>query len=264
MLCYHYMDGNFTIAIFIGTIAGNVISHSILSLIFIILPSGIGMLLFHFAWIHTNVSTTEFFLKKTNYASYIENIEVFAPTNNTYISYTFNPKVKEDGNNNSKESVKEHHQFMPIWKISTPILYILILLPLGVFLYDRTPNENSGKILLFTKLHVLFIPCATICFALLGGRITGGKNDPLLNYYTGFIIIGLFSYVILNYLVNKKFYFIRNNLLLKRRLFHILSPIPIHHLFFHPKSITILHNLLCRCNYTFGNFPFPTLFYKYL
>ncbi|MGF2768142.1 ABC-2 transporter permease [Bacillus cereus] len=207
LLCYVTITwmAIFTIAIFIGTIAGNVISHSILSLIFIILPSGIGMLLFHFAWIHTNVSTTEFFLKKTNYASYIENIEVFAPTNNTYISYTFNPKVKEDDNNNSKESVKEHHQFMPIWKISIPILYILILLPLGVFLYDRTPNENSGKILLFTKLHVLFIPCATICFALLGGRITGGKNDPLLNYYTGFIIIGLFSYVILNYLVNKKF-----------------------------------------------------------
>ncbi|MGH0596952.1 ABC-2 transporter permease [Bacillus mycoides] len=207
LLCYVTITwiAIFTIAIFIGTIAGNVISHSILSLIFIILPYGISVLLFHFAWIHTNVPTTEFFVKKTNYTSYIESIEVFAPTNNTYISYTFNPKLKEVDINNLKESVKEQHQFQPIWKLITPLLYILILLPLGVFLYDRTPNENNGKILLFTKLHGLFIPVVTICCALLGGRITGGKNDPLLNYYAGFIIIGVFSYVILHYLINKKF-----------------------------------------------------------
>ncbi|MRS25623.1 ABC transporter permease, partial [Bacillus sp. RIT694] len=101
--------------------------------------------------------------------------------------------------------VKVHHQFQPIWKLITPILYILILLPLGVFFYNRTKNENNGKILLFTKLHRLFIPCVTICFALLGGRLTGEKNDPILSYYAGFIIIGVFSYVILNYFINKKF-----------------------------------------------------------
>ncbi|PIE97039.1 ABC transporter permease [Bacillus fungorum] len=207
LLCYVTITwiAIFTIALFIGTIAGNVISHSILSLVFIILPYGLSVLLFHFTWVHTNISTTEFFLKKADYTSYVENIEVFAPTNNTYISYSFNPEVKEVNINNLKESVKEHHQFQPIWKLTTPILYILILLPLGIFFYNRTKNENNGKILLFTKLHRLFILCVTICFALLGGRLTGEKNDPILSYYAGFIIIGVFSYVILNYFINKKF-----------------------------------------------------------
>ncbi|HDV4623880.1 TPA: ABC transporter permease, partial [Bacillus anthracis] len=94
------------------------------------------------------------------------------------------------------------------WTLLTPFSYIITFLSIATFLYTRTPNEQSGKILLFPNLQKWFIICTVLCFGLLGGRILGGR-DALLSYYVGFFLFATISYFIFTRLLKLKFAFAR-------------------------------------------------------
>lgn len=202
----------YTLALCIGTITGNIFSQSGLSAIFLFLPYGLVLLVSGFVYAHTgNDSLEDSYKIERKIASYLNYIDTFAPIDNFYIQYDYHPivKVDDEGNTISETPQKdpmEHTTIPSAWKLLTPIAYMIILLPIGAFLYSRSPNEQNGKLLLFPKLQKWFMFCTVLCFALYGGRMLGSP-ESLLSYYIGFFLAGSISYFIFTRLLKMKFSF---------------------------------------------------------
>ncbi|EOV9526143.1 ABC transporter permease subunit [Bacillus cytotoxicus] len=193
----------YTFTLFIGTITGNVISQSVLSCIMIIFPLCIFQLVFPFFALHVNLSPKEFNDIYAKYATYTKNTSIIAPLEYFHIEYDYDSQRDsfEDGFGN-RQTGPTYHQIPPVWTLLSPAIYILICLPLGVYLYRRAPNEHNGKILLYPKLHKYFLICTSLCFALLGADAFGSESPP--SYYMYFIGSGLLAYVMLHRLLKHK------------------------------------------------------------
>ncbi|WP_369902777.1 ABC transporter permease subunit [Bacillus manliponensis] len=200
----------YTLALFVGTITGNIFSQSGLSAIFLLLPYGLILLISGFVYAHTGVDPFEdSYKKEQKIASYVNHVYTFAPVDNFYIQYDYHPDVEVDdeGNTISETPTKDpmaHTTIPSAWTLLTPIAYTIILLLLGTWLYMRSPNEQNGKLLLFQGLQKPFMFCTVLCFALLGGRVL---SESLVSYYIGFFIAGIVSYFIFTRLLKMKFSF---------------------------------------------------------
>ncbi|ENQ3104436.1 ABC transporter permease [Bacillus cereus] len=194
----------YTLSLFIGTITGNVISQGALSYIIVIFPLYIFQLAFPFVALH--VDTQKEYNNIYNKSSmHIENTSIVAPLSHFTIDYTYDP---------SRDDIKDeygevhagpaYHHIPSAWALLSPIIYILICLPLGSYLYARSPNEQNGKILLYQKLHIYFSICTSICFGLLGSEVFTDGSTSIPLHYMYFIGFGILTYVILQRVLKHK------------------------------------------------------------
>ncbi|KEK26014.1 ABC transporter permease subunit [Bacillus gaemokensis] len=195
----------YTFTLFIGTITGNIISQSVLSYILMIFPIYIFGLIFPFFALHVDLSQEEYNYNYNKYVNYTENTSVVAPLTHFRINYNYNPQrdtFKDEFGN--IHVGPDYHHIPSAWTLLSPILYILVCLPLGAYLYTRAPNEHNGKILLYPRLHVYFLICTSICFGLLVSSIFTNGSNSLPLYYIYFIGSGILTYAILHRLLKHK------------------------------------------------------------
>ncbi|MFD0770818.1 ABC transporter permease subunit [Bacillus sp. CGMCC 1.60114] len=195
----------YTLALFIGTITGNIISQSVLSYILMIFPLYIFQLVFPFFALHVDLSEKEYHDVYRKSSIYIENISTLAPLTHFNINYDYDPRREAINDDYGELHVgPAYHHIPSAWTLLSPAIYILIFLPLGTYLYARSPNEHNGKILLYQRLHVHFSICTSICFGLLGSEIftDGSKSIPL--HYMYFIGFSILTYAILQRMLKHK------------------------------------------------------------
>ncbi|MDP5274121.1 ABC transporter permease [Chengkuizengella axinellae] len=89
-----------------------------------------------------------------------------------------------------------------------PILYTIIFLITGLYLYTKSSVEHNGKFLLFPKLNNLFMFGIVLCSGLVGGYFVG-IISPYYSiptnsfiYFIGFILFGCLSYYLTKKLFN--------------------------------------------------------------
>ncbi|MEY8347622.1 ABC-2 transporter permease [Bacillus cereus] len=201
----------YTFALFIGTITGNIFSQSSLTAILLFLPYGLVLLISGFIYSNTQSSVEALGEIERKTRIYLQHASIMSPLEFFSITYDYHPIEAFDDYGNKLSSVPQEDQMEKIhipsiWKLLTPFAYIIVFLPLSIFLYARTPNEQNGKILLFPSLQKWFMLCTVLCFGLLGGRILGGR-DALLSYYVGCFLFAIISYFIFTRLLKLKFAF---------------------------------------------------------
>jgi hypothetical protein len=199
----------YTFVLFIGTIAGNIISQSLLSGICLFLPFGLPVLISGFIYVHSEDSVKTNVCFECKYEDTFLYASPFNPITKFHIEFDYYPAYDhdKDGNIVSSNLNKEpNHSRIPSgWKLLSPLSFTLLFLSLGAYLYTRSPNEQNGKILLFPWLQKWFIGCTVLCFALLGGQIFGA--NILWSYYLTFFGAGMISYIILTRLLKWQFSF---------------------------------------------------------
>lgn len=157
----------FTFALFIGTIAGEMISQVVLTVIFGIFPIGFYFLIQDLVFVH--------FRFHLMYPEWIQYLTPFMYV----ISFT-------DG----------------VTKLIISFTLIALFLWLGILLYKKNKIEHNGEFLIFKKLNIIFLIGITICFSLLGGTIISSlapwNADALriIAYWIGFTVFLLFSLLI--------------------------------------------------------------------
>ncbi|MEH6888219.1 ABC transporter permease [Bacillus sp. JJ864] len=188
----------YTLALFIGTITGNIISQGALSYIMVVFPLYIFQLAFPLFALHVELSQIEYNNVYNKSSAYTENTSAVAPLVHFTIDYAYDP------NRENIQAGPAYHHIPSAWTLLSPAIYILICLPLGAYLYARSPNEQNGKILLYQKLHIYFSICTSICFGLLGSEVftDGSKSIPL--HYMYFIGFGILTYAILQWVLKHK------------------------------------------------------------
>lgn len=204
----------YTLALFIGTITGNIFSQSGLSAILLFFPYGLALLVSGFLYTHTANTEEESYKIERKTWNYLEHINTFAPVDNFSIQYNYHPIVEVDKEGNTisekpQDNPMEYTFIPPAWKLLTPLAYIIVFLPIGTLLYTRAPNEQNGKLLLFPRLQKWFMFCTVLCFALFGGSALGtlGSTESILQYYIGFFLAGIVSYFVFSRLLKMKFSF---------------------------------------------------------
>ncbi|WP_369902776.1 ABC-2 transporter permease [Bacillus manliponensis] len=198
----------YTFALFVGTIAGNAFSQGGLTGILLFLPLGLLVLTYGFLSVHMGDSDEKLSKKYDKVADSVLQTNIISPLAHFHVNYNYHPDTEFDKKGNiisetPKKDPMEGTRIPSIWTILAPITYIIIFLPLGAFLYTRTPNEQNGNLLLFPKLKSLFLSFAVLCSALAGGLITS-RMESLLSYYIGFFIAGIASYFIFRQLLQIK------------------------------------------------------------
>jgi acetoin utilization transport system permease protein len=187
----------FTFSMFIGTIAGSVVSQFILSAIFIYFPIGFFSLLTSFLTYHGLMLDPMHNIdgSMTLLSSFITNVTLPLPI------YEFNYYT-------SVEPLSNNYLDRPSYfALLSPLIYLAITLPAGVWLFNRTKNENNGKLLVFDKGKGFFTFGVILCFALaggaFGGEMFGSYEDPsLTGYYLSAAVGGVLSYLVLRKLIN--------------------------------------------------------------
>ncbi|PDY48940.1 ABC transporter permease subunit [Bacillus pseudomycoides] len=200
----------YTFVLFIGSITGNIISQSLLSGICLCLPFGLPLLISGFMYVHSGDSAKTKACPECKYGDAFLYTSPLNPVTDLFIEFDYSPVYDLDVNGNiisSNLNKEPNHSRVPsAWKLLSPISFILLFLPLGAYLYVRSPNEQNGRIVLFPNLQKWFTACTILCFSLLGGRFFGG-TDSLWGYYIGVLITSIISYVILVRLLKWKFSF---------------------------------------------------------
>ncbi|MEI4800485.1 ABC transporter permease subunit [Bacillus sp. FJAT-51639] len=196
----------YTLTLCIGTIAGNIVSQGFLTAIVLILPFVLSILIAGFISVHTNKSYSNTYEQENTYMNNAGTLTAFSPMMYFQIYFNYNPNLNYKDDNGKHLDEPNFTKIPSAWKLLSPVIYILFLLPLSTYLYARSPNEQNGKILLFPKLQKLFIVCTVTCFALLGARLLGGINS-LVSYYIGFLGTGVITYLLLSRLLKWKFSF---------------------------------------------------------
>ncbi len=164
----------FSFAMFFGTIAGEMVSQVVLTLIFSIFPFGFIMLLVFFT--------------EVNFGTYLPRLPLEWISKITLVTYVF---TLESFNNSSTGDL-----------ITGAIIGTVVFFVLGLLLYERNRVEHNGEFLVFKQLHPLFLIGIVICFALFGGMILsslvpwGMSEFQVIFYWIGFVIFALFSFLI--------------------------------------------------------------------
>ncbi|MBU9714784.1 ABC transporter permease subunit [Evansella tamaricis] len=158
----------FSFAMFIGTIAGEMITQVALTFIFSIFPVGVFFLLHGFLELHLNTH----FLYIPEWVGKV-----------TLFFYLFEITSQ------------------PI-NLFFPISGIILFTVLSLILYERNNIEHNGEFLIFKVLHPIFLIGITICFSLLGGIIVSSLAPwnaemlRIISYWFGFTVFLVFSYLI--------------------------------------------------------------------
>lgn len=190
LVSYLVLTGVYTFCLFIGTVAGSIVSQVILGFIFLYLPFGLYQLIEQAIFIHTK----DFAFP---YSETIRKLIIAASLpmqlGEMHIQYDFHP-----------DSEPRYYIMHSLYMLLTPVLYTIISLWLGIKLYMKTPNEANGKILLFPELSKMLVPCVIVCCSLLGGVLFSSSSSSLISFYMAAIIAGSITYVVMKRLINLK------------------------------------------------------------
>ncbi|MDM5317692.1 hypothetical protein QUF49_16905 [Fictibacillus sp. b24] len=192
----------FSFSLFIGTIAGSLVSQLLLSGIFLFFPIGFLMLIINFLEFHgvslynvNNLESTQAF----------KDIITSLTLPMSIIDFRYFVDVSAGNEMNSVNRI-------PFVMLFIPLIYTVISVFIGTYLFSRTKNENNGRLLVFERGRGFFtfgvILCFALTFGMLGGGIFGGYNSPsLIGYYLSATIGGVLAFLMLKKLIHIRMQF---------------------------------------------------------
>lgn len=183
----------YTLALCIGTITGNIISQGFLTAAILIFPVLLPSLIAGVIAVHSN---TEFHEDNGLIHDVMENIRISSPAEEFQIIFNYDPQSAYTDSNGVRHNEPNFTKIPPAKTLIGPIAHIIILLPLGIFLYVRSINERNGNYLLYPKLQKVVLTCAILLAGITGGLIFSDAHS-LLNFYIGFLGTSLLTYFFL-------------------------------------------------------------------
>ncbi|EMA6341431.1 ABC transporter permease [Bacillus cytotoxicus] len=193
----------YTLAICIGAIAGNIISQGFITASILILPYILPAIIVAFITIHTNPNSSYDVEKEYSYGTVLEKISIVGPAQHFHILFDYDPQRAYTDHDGVRHD-EPNFTYIPSSKtLIGPLVNILILLPIGMFLYNRSPNELNGKIFIYSKIKKIFFVCSVLIVGLIGGAIVQNYHS-LLIYYIGFLGASSIAYFLLSRLLKWK------------------------------------------------------------
>ena len=142
------------------------------------------------------------------YGSGIEKVSILAPVRGFNINFNYDPQRAYTDQQGVRHDEPNFTYIPSATKLTGPIANMLILFPLGMYLYTRSPNEQNGNFLLYPKLKTLCMICCVIFIGMFGGMAAGGSHS-IVNYYIGFIGTSTIVYLLLSRLLKLKFSYVK-------------------------------------------------------
>ncbi|MCL1949321.1 MAG: ABC transporter permease [Turicibacter sp.] len=195
------LTSSFTLSLLVGTFTGNTQSQVLLTCVLAVLPIAIYFLIWGSPLVglmitgpHAREYRLGLFLLDISLVNFFNVRQSFTLAENPVFSTTIIAGELLSG-------------FPSIPFISAiQLIYIGISLPLGISLFNRSANENNGKILLYKKLEPYYLWVAVVLSAMFGGTLAGSVLlGTWSTYFIGFFITGIFVYWILSRILNGRF-----------------------------------------------------------
>ncbi|MGQ0419534.1 ABC transporter permease, partial [Bacillus sp. HC-Mk] len=112
------------------------------------------------------------------------------------IYFNYDPQSAYTDQNGVRHNEPNFTKIPPVKTLIGPIAHILILLPLGIYLYARSVNERNGNYLLYPKLQKVVLACAIFFGGIIGGLILSHEQS-LSSFYIGFLVTSFITYFLL-------------------------------------------------------------------
>ncbi|EJR43331.1 ABC transporter permease subunit [Bacillus mycoides] len=190
----------YTLALCIGTITGHIISQGLLTAAIFMFPLLLPSLVSGVIAVHSNI---DFHENSNNMNHFLENIRISGPAEDFRIRFDYDPHSAYTDPDGVRHNEPNFTKIPSAKTLIGPIVNIIILLPLGIYLYVRSVNERNGSFLLYPKLQKTFMVCAIFCIGISGGLIIGGTHS-LLNFYIGLFGTSIISYFLLSKILRLK------------------------------------------------------------
>lgn len=194
----------YTLSLCIGTIAGNGISQGFLTISVLGLPFILPSLIVGCITLHTGEDPTTKSEIPDSYSNILGVVSVLGPAQGFHIRFDYDPQRAYTDSDGVRHNEPNFTHIPSAKTLIGPIANVLILLPLSIYLYARSPNEQNGNFLLYPKLKKIFIVCSIVFIGMFGGMIVSGGHS-LFNYYIGFFGTSIVSYFLLSRLLSWKF-----------------------------------------------------------
>ncbi|WP_242297048.1 ABC transporter permease subunit [Bacillus cereus group sp. BfR-BA-01382] len=191
----------YTLALCIGTIAGNVISQGFLTAALFMFPMLIPALISGVIAVHSNI---DFHENNGIMHHFLENIRISGPVEDFRIRFDYNPQSAYTDSDEVRHNEPNFTKIPSAKLLIAPIIHTIILLPLGIYLYVRSVNERNGSFLLYPNLQKIVIGLAVFFIGIVAGLVLRGDKS-LLNFYIGFFGASTMSYFLLSKLLKWKF-----------------------------------------------------------
>lgn len=175
----------FSLALWMGSFGGEAVSQVLWSVVALLFPVGIILLIQGSIYaVAQNTSGVYGLFERAMESVFLR---VISPLANVFNVDTFNMftdnTVWED--------------FMTVAMLSA-ISFIILSFALGLWMFNRAPQENNGRFFMFTNwlwlVHVIMV----VCFAMLGGIILANLSYPTnsILYVVGFVIGGFLAHLL--------------------------------------------------------------------
>ena len=91
-------------------------------------------------------------------------MSILAPVRGFNINFNYDPQRAYTDQQGVRHDEPNFTYIPSATKLTGPIANMLILFPLGMYLYTRSPNEQNGNFLLYPKLKTLCMICCVIFY----------------------------------------------------------------------------------------------------
>lgn len=140
----------YTLALCIGTIAGNIVSQGIITAGIIVFPFLLPSLIVGVISVHSNADGEKIYTKINNMT---EKVRISSPAEEFNIVFNYNPQNAYTDPKGVRHD-EPNFSYIPSAKtLIGPIAHIIILLPFGIHLYARSVNERNGNFILYPRLQ---------------------------------------------------------------------------------------------------------------
>ncbi|WP_242240247.1 ABC transporter permease subunit [Bacillus cereus group sp. BfR-BA-01309] len=191
----------YTLALCIGTIAGNIVSQGIITAIIIVFPFLLPSLMVGVISVHSSADGEKIHTKINNIT---ENLRISSPAEEFNIVFDYNPQNAYTDPKGVRHD-EPNFSYIPSAKtLIGPIAHIILLLPLGIYLYVRSVNERNGNFILYPRLQKAVILCAILLIGIVGG-LTLNSTHSLSSFYIGFLVTSFITYFFLPKILKWKF-----------------------------------------------------------
>ncbi|HDR4420222.1 TPA: ABC transporter permease subunit [Bacillus cereus] len=191
----------YTLALCIGTIAGNIVSQGIITAIVIVFPFLLPSLIVGVISVHSNADGEKIYSQINNMT---EKVRISSPAEEFNIVFNYNPQ-RAYTDPKGVHHDEPNFSYIPSAKtLIGPIAHIIFLLPLGIYLYVRSVNERNGNYLLYPKLQKVVLACAIFFGGTVGGLMLSGAQS-LPSFYIGFLVTSFIMYFFLPKILKWKF-----------------------------------------------------------
>ncbi|KGI84834.1 membrane protein [Exiguobacterium mexicanum] len=175
----------FSLALWMGSFGGEAVSQVLWSVVALLFPVGILLLIQGSIFSVTQNTSGVYELFERAIESVF--MRVISPLANVFNVDTFNMFTDN--------TVWEN--FMTVAMMSA-LSFIVLSFGLGLWMFNRAPQENNGRFFMFTNwlwlVHVIMV----VCFAMLGGIILANLSYPTnsILYVVGFVIGGFLAHLL--------------------------------------------------------------------